>query len=534
MAAINELGAIIMNITNSRMRIFIIPFLILFYTVCTGQSYFHKIIDSPNTYFTFTSNILILPDSGALIGFAKKDSQSFWSSKFSILKVNSNGDIVWQREFSTDTSIFGAYISFSNNGYILVTTSKHSPFSINNDASIVIIEIDNNGSTLWTNTYSFAGWGNYVKQMDNGDFVIIGAGSTAIPGGQKSVIMRLDSIGNIISYNKYDRDIVGSNQNGFVTKDGGAILYVSGVLLTKVDSMGNISWNTSWYNPALGYKAIETIDSCFIVIASIWPPQPRKVLLVKVNSLGDTLWTRTIGGVPSMGLASIIQLDDGGYGICGNITLDTIAGTGQVLLIKTDSLANILWSKAYTVNDNSSEGGRDLSVSLDGGFVILGLSYDTILQIQSGLIIKTDSLGNSNCINYNVNVNNVSMPLLTTVPFNVIKTPLNISTSTTSIYNTIDNLYLTDTCISTVSINENVELYKQVLVYPNPFNNELTITCNSSENLEIEIYDIEGRKVFNQTFKRSIILNTTIFSEGLYIYKIIDNKSNLWVGKLVK
>jgi len=68
----------------------------------------------------------------------------------------------------------------------------------------------------------------------------------------------------------------------------------------------------------------------------------RDLYLVKTNTNGDTLWTRTFGGINDDGGSFVQQDADGGYIITGYKDRNTITQDGDnIYLIKTDSLGNV-------------------------------------------------------------------------------------------------------------------------------------------------------------------------------------------------
>ena len=72
------------------------------------------------------------------------------------------------------------------------------------------------------------------------------------------------------------------------------------------------------------------------------------------------------------------------------------------------------------------------------------------------------------------------------------------------------------------------------LISPNPFTNEINIKTNSSELSEIIFYDIASRKLLQQTFFNSAIINTTQLSKGIYFYEVKNKNGVVRKGKVVK
>jgi hypothetical protein len=71
-------------------------------------------------------------------------------------------------------------------------------------------------------------------------------------------------------------------------------------------------------------------------------------------------------------------------------------------------------------------------------------------------------------------------------------------------------------------------------VFPNPFTTQINIQVNSIEQSELFIYDITSRKIFQQAFTNSALINTQQLSSGIYIYEIRNKSRELKRGKIVK
>src|SRR5688572_4649516 len=74
----------------------------------------------------------------------------------------------------------------------------------------------------------------------------------------------------------------------------------------------------------------------------------RRPYLIKMDINGDTLWTRCYAGSFIEDLYSCGQTTDGGYFIAGTIYTFGSGNSGyDFLLLKTDSIGTIQWSKKY-------------------------------------------------------------------------------------------------------------------------------------------------------------------------------------------
>ena len=106
----------------------------------------------------------------------------------------------------------------------------------------------------------------------------------------------------------------------------------------------------------------------------------------KVDGCGNPEWFKTYGGVSTDGGKCIQQTSDGGYVIAGLATLG--AGDYDMALIKIDALGNIQWSKEY----GSAVGDYGLYVqeTNDGGYILTGFLSGLGFGATDVALIKTD------------------------------------------------------------------------------------------------------------------------------------------------
>jgi hypothetical protein len=65
-------------------------------------------------------------------------------------------------------------------------------------------------------------------------------------------------------------------------------------------------------------------------------------------------------------------------------------------------------------------------------------------------------------------------------------------------------------------------------IYPNPANNEVTITNNSGVSNLMAVYDISGRKLDEVVLENSnTTLNTSAYSKGLYYFTVLGNDNTI-------
>ncbi len=93
------------------------------------------------------------------------------------------------------------------------------------------------------------------------------------------------------------------------------------------------------------------------------------VYLIKTDADGDTIWTKTYGGIDDEEGRSVQQTSDGGYVISG-YTNSFGAGNDDVYLIKTDADGDTIWTSTY--GGTNYEEGNSVQQTFDGGYIISG------------------------------------------------------------------------------------------------------------------------------------------------------------------
>lgn len=110
-----------------------------------------------------------------------------------------------------------------------------------------------------------------------------------------------------------------------------------------------------------------TSDKGFVFLGSIDTKEPLQledIVLIKTSSEGEVLWSKQYQGIIEQGGREVIETHDKGFAICGY-------DRDQVLLIKTDSDGNLLWNRTYGRNGMVEEGSYIVQTS-DLGYLVLG------------------------------------------------------------------------------------------------------------------------------------------------------------------
>lgn len=106
-------------------------------------------------------------------------------------------------------------------------------------------------------------------------------------------------------------------------------------------------------------------------------------------------WEQTFGHEFGWGKGfDVVEANDGGFVVVGDIDYPTGAIRHYTWLAKTDANGNELWSHVYNAGAVGQQTGRAILETTDGGFVIAGSSSNDV-TFSGGMILRTDMNGDS-------------------------------------------------------------------------------------------------------------------------------------------
>ena len=261
---------------------------------------------------------------------------------------------------------------------------------------------------------------NSLGLTKDGGFILGGTSSSDISGDKTQNnrgrgdywVVKLDSSLNI----QWDKTIGGSESDDLYcieqTADNGYILggysfsNISGektdssrgladYWVVKLDRHGNIQWDKT-----IGGKKDDrltwlqqTKKGDYIIGGYSTSNSSREksqdcrgrfdYWILKLDSLGNIIWDKTIGGTDNDWLFSLQQTNEGGYILGGRSESDSSGektsnamGRFDYWVVKLDGKGNVEWDK--TIGGNSEDGLYSLQQTTDGGYILGGTSASNI------------------------------------------------------------------------------------------------------------------------------------------------------------
>ncbi len=161
------------------------------------------------------------------------------------------------------------------------------------------------------------------------------------------------------------------------------------VYVVKTDSLGQVLW-TRTYGGAIADEAYDVLaigTSGFLVAGRTYSFGAGNfdMYLLRLDAEGDTLWTRTYGGTITDGAQRVIATSDGGFLLVG-YTYSFGAGNYDAYAVKVDSAGQMLWQHPFGGPDDDV--GTDAVETPDGGFLLVGYSYTYAQGPEDGYLVK--------------------------------------------------------------------------------------------------------------------------------------------------
>jgi hypothetical protein len=457
---------------------------------------------------------------------------SFYGNQFAQVP-----DTLWSKihNLTNDIDEGNCVRQTSDGGYIITGTCV--PNGLVSHGDILLLKADASGNIVWSKTHGrdFFESSFSVEQTSDGGYIIAGravTGSYPIiePPISDGWILKTDINGDTLwtkTYGGSGNDYCTSIQR---TPDSGYILTgtmnseycypnyevnedyepeTSRAWLFKTDADGTPLWTKTYFERSHGNSVVVTSDGGYIIAGWVFPDEGNNqsdVLIIKTDSSGDTLWTKIIGG------------EDYDIGLCIRETQNGYVITGQTkpagapydaLLIKTDLSGEVLWMK--TPGGQKSDCGFSLDLTADGGFFITGTTNGNWWIHQGDMwLFKTDADGNMLWERiYNIRLCDYAWSGVQTTDGGYV-----VSGMTSTGFG--GDLWLAKIAPAPTGIEENQSAVTDYVLYqnyPNPFNPSTAIkfTLPKTSDVSLKIYNIIGEEV--------VTLVNDRLSGGMYHYQ---------------
>jgi len=313
--------------------------------------------------------------------------------------LSANGQITFEK------TIAGPAVDRANNslthpggGYIISGSSAGSSAGVP-----YFIRLHENGDTLWTKLLGVSDNDKCRVVSSNNGFVVQGYTWDFGAGWTDAYLTQLDSNFNVLwtrSYGGTNHDFIWRTEptwdDGYIMA-GGTQTYGQGFVsayLVKVDYVGDTLWSRAYGGLDMDNfsHAIGTSDSGYLAIGytQSFGVIDQLPYLIKVDGDGNLEWSKiyTINGGGQMSF--IKGISENRYLMMGRVA--SSSGSGALCLTMIDGAGEVVWSKSYSDPTFCGIVPRSVELTAEQDYIIAGDICNSGL-FSDALLIKIDSNG---------------------------------------------------------------------------------------------------------------------------------------------
>ena len=458
-----------------------------------------------------------------------------------LIKTNNLGDTLWTKTYGGIGDDEANSVQQTSDGGYIIIGSTSSFGNGGTDVYLIKTDSIGDTLFTKTYGDSLDDVGYSVKQTLDGGYIISGSINCTGPGYGSIYLIKTTNTGDTLwtkiidpsgnfTGNYWGLSISQTSDGGYIISGITNILQKAAYLL-KTDSVGNIIFIKSFIGVGndFSYSIEQTFDGGYIIVGSRGDIGNGDVYIIKIDSSGNMIFTKAYGDNAYEVGKSIEQISDGGYIIVG-ATQSIDSSIDKIYLLRINQVGDTLWTRiigeSYTLCS-----GTSVHQTNDGGFIISGVREDTISGVKVYLI-KTDSNGYSGCYE-------TCKSLTVSIPSPTIFTPAtqvtyggHVGYTTTQISN---GVIVTSLCSNSDGIQEPSIIKSEISLYPNPTSGTFTLSQLGKRNYKLGIYDVLGQEVYHLAIinQESTIINLPQLSNGVYFYQLSNSKET-FRGKFVK
>lgn len=446
----------------------------------------------------------------------------------------------------------------ADGGYIVVGSTS-SNGSGNTD--VYLLKIDSLCNYQWSKSIGGINndWGYSVKQTYDKGYIVAASSNSYGNGGYNACLIKRDSLGGYQWKKTY-----GGNDWDFVysvvqTLDSGYAFCgetynntngLSDVYVVKTNKTGDALWTKTIGNSLMdrGNAIIETSDTN-LIIAGITntTTDSTQIYLIKLSENGTLIWDSIYGDSLYDVANSVIETNNGDYVVVGGTNSFSVGGDEDYLIMKVDKNGTQSYSQTPLNSANDDE-IKDVVELPNGDLFVTGFTKTIGGAEKEATVILLDSLGvlqgvpatygsslkddfNSITIGNNGSLvmagasnsyGNGSEDVF------VVRADTIYTGQDTSVTNYVDIIPL---FVKEVSGKSNI------VIFPNPTVDNVKVSINEFTNAKtyyFYLYDINGRELKSVgLMEKSNILNLQNISEGMYVYKVLEDEMPIEKGKLI-
>lgn len=444
-----------------------------------------------------------------------------------------------------------------SNGDLLIAGVRSVPMSGGQYvANVILLKLKPNGDTIWVKeigTITERELGYALTQLPNNNIIITGSINIPPNGLSNAIVICTDNNGNLLwqkeyggGQSDYATDVIFDGQNIVVcgiTESFGA--GNSDAWLLKLNTLGDTLWTKTYggVNIDDAWKVVYVNNAYYFTggTYSYANGSFDDAWIVKTDTSGNEIWKKSYGVANKVDWAwSIIPAYNNnvidGFVFCGvKDTEESAPGNsrGSLHFVKVDTNGNVIWDKsiANSGSTNWRMEGFDIAQLADDGFVICGYKLEPTVQSQQLYIVRTDASGAVVWDTaYGTSDSNYYAYALTATNDGGWVVAGSVFDMSQP-YRYIYIARFSNEPNNIAMLNDDVPL---VSIYPNPVEKELNILTSEDNYIEnIKIYNVGGKLIMERAYDMEKSVSINIINTGYYIIEI-ETSEGIVRRKVVK
>jgi hypothetical protein len=349
----------------------------------------------------FCYDVKRIGDYNYLIGTTSNINDNLDYNNLMIVKVDNSGNAIWKKVFY-DFQLLGKsnFQSDINQTNDLVITGPIYTGKNEFDFGILFSIIDTSGIVKVIKTLG-EGIGETILSIDDG-YLVVSYDKIIKTNLNGKIDWRKITTENDQFHGRSLNSATKSlDTNIFIVGEiGYNVKNINNILIVEFDTKGNIDWMKCYSSNSLNFfpnKIIQTSDSGLIVTGysvqkKIGFDLPRPLFVMRTDKRGEILWSKSYEFSETTDVAyDIIETNDKSLIVSGAI--NKYGANEDLLLMKIDSSGELLWSKSF--GSNLYDEGRAI-ISTDNGYLTVGFTGSYIDNYDFFLIQFNNNTGGAN------------------------------------------------------------------------------------------------------------------------------------------
>lgn len=349
------------------------------------------------------------------------DSYDYW-----VLKFDSNQQLLWSKTFGgSDDDRARDVIELTDGSFLVTGFSRSTDGSISNNNGnydFWVLKLDNNGNLIWEKNFGFSGSDQsfVIKKTNDGAFLLGGSLDVTASGGQGNSkttqkhaggdywLIKIDENGTKL-WSRYFGGQFSDTLLAIAETDSGNLILTGSsdssdtdvtnnlgeydYWLVSTNSLGNILWKKNFGGSQIdeAFSITKTSDNHFLVVGYSRSSDinvsinngSSDIWLIKIDENGNLIWEKNYGGSSFEEAKKIIETTNGFYIVgssrSSDFDLQKNNGNKDGWILKIDENGNL--QQQLSFGGSNLEEINSITELENGTLIVVGESWSADFDI---------------------------------------------------------------------------------------------------------------------------------------------------------